>query len=721
MVTPLKAFIATLMKKLSQLARVKKPLSNTIRSTNLKNVRIENPVKSVGLKLFLIFFTCIVVLVLCTGLFSYSQSKGIITKKMATATQQTIEQTGDKLDLVFGNYENMTYDILTDAEITENLGIYGAAKGEEFDKFTAFRKIMDKLSKKLFGKTGLTNIHIMPIDPSLKPLSTATNFQEPDKYVKEAWYDKIIKADGAAIWLDTKLRGYTDSEKSTFAIGRLLKLESGVNFVLLMEINEKVLSDSLAQIKIGDTGEIVILNRENKLITPAKTEKVEQVYHIPAVVDRTKLKAEDRAYTSGNKTGTYDGSQRLIAYKYMATSGWNIEAVAPVSELVKETGQMLRTTWIIALFATLVACLAGFFVARMIGRPLINLRNLMKEGEQGNLTVRTNHHSKDEIGQLSASFNQMMEQITRLVQQTNQSASDVLTTAGQLLNSSTQTATSAREIAIATEEIANGASSLAMEAERGNGLTHEIARQMKNVVEANANMGLSATEVQTASQQGTIYMAELTTKTLSTEVMTRSMVEKVDRLKDSTSSIRKILEVLNEISKQTNILSLNAAIEAARAGAAGKGFMVVADEIRKLAEQSKHSIGIVGTITETIQKEIDETVSVLSEAYPVFQEQILSVKEAELIFKQVQTRMGGFVEQLSGATDSIHLLDESQNVLTEAMTNVSAVSEQSSATSEEVASLSNEQLSVSESLVKLSEQLADLSHSLQESLSKFRV
>jgi methyl-accepting chemotaxis protein len=216
-------------------------------------------------------------------------------------------------------------------------------------------------------------------------------------------------------------------------------------------------------------------------------------------------------------------------------------------------------------------------------------------------------------------------------------------------------------------------------------------------------------------------MAELTTKTIATEVMTRSMVEKVDRLKDSTSSIRKILDVLNDMTKQTNILSLNAAIEAARAGASGKGFMVVADEIRKLAEQSKFNIGIVGTITVTIQKEIDETVKVLSEAYPLYQEQIKSVKEAELIFTQVQSRMGSFVEQLFGVTNSIQVLDESQNVLTEAMTNVSAVSEESSATSEQVASLSNEQLNVSESLVMLSVKLEELSHSLQNSLSKFRV
>jgi methyl-accepting chemotaxis protein len=244
---------------------------------------------------------------------------------------------------------------------------------------------------------------------------------------------------------------------------------------------------------------------------------------------------------------------------------------------------------------------------------------------------------------------------------------------------------------------------------------------MKTVVQSNLEMGQAASGVHQSSEQGIQYMSELIMKTNKTEQMTRSMVEKVDKLKDSTRSIRKILDVLGNISKQTNILSLNATIEAARAGVAGKGFMVVADEIRKLADQSRQSIEVVGQITETIQREIDETVSVLSDAYPIFQEQIVSVKEADSIFKQVQTQMGGFIHQLDGVTDSIQKLDRSQHVLSDAMSNVSAVAEQSSATSQEVASLSAEQTNISSGLVKLSDTLEELSNSLKESLSKFSV
>lgn len=363
--------------------------------------------------------------------------------------------------------------------------------------------------------------------------------------MKELWFSKIVKANGVAVWLDTKIRGYTDSDKSTFAVGLLLKSYSGAEFVLLMEIDTSVLISGIDQIKISDSAEMVILNEQNKLMISTKKQKAEEIFHVPTIVDKAKIEALDangnKISSSESKTQDVDEKSQLVVYKHMASSGWIVEAVAPVSELVQETKQIFNATLIIALIAMLVACAAGFFVARMIGRPLIILRNLMKEGEQGNLTVRTQHNSKDEIGQLSFSFNQMMEQITRLVQQTNQSARDALATAGELLNSSNLTATSAREIAISTEEIANGASSLATEAERGNGLTHEISLQMKHVVEANANMGVSATEVQNASRQGTFYMAELTTKTTLTEDMTRTIFEDVGRLKESTSSIRKIL------------------------------------------------------------------------------------------------------------------------------------------------------------------------------------
>jgi len=149
--------------------------------------------------------------------------------------------------------------------------------------------------------------------------------------------------------------------------------------------------------------------------------------------------------------------------------------------------------------------------------------------------------------------------------------------------------------------------------------------------------------------------------------------------------------------------------------------MVVADEIRKLAEQSRQSIAIVGQITDRIMIEMNETVMLLSEVTPLFGQQVTAVKETNHIFASVQSEMGNLINQLGSVTESIRGLNQSQEVLSESMSNVSSVAEESSATSEEVASLSNEQQIISEILVTLSSNLEKSSNQLKEKMDQFTI
>lgn len=681
----------------------------------IRKLRLENPVKSVGMKLFVIFFVCIVALVLVVGLFTFSQSKSIIETKIADQTKQTIMLVGDKLETSLKLYEDLSMQMLTDQDFMKNMQTYNDPSLGSYDKLAAHKQISDKLNSYTTGKTDISSVSLVSLTGA-KGVTNSGGAVQTDSPQTQEWFKQIVAADGSVVWLSSKPKGYYSASEPAFALGRVLKnMNTGSKeFVLLIEIKVGMMSDSLKKLSIGDGRPVVVVNNESNLVRAANVEQLGKPFDV--IFKPEELESSMDTAGSSSKDGM------LTVYKKMKVTGWTVAAAAPISELVQETKNIRNVTVLMVVLAMLTALVAGYIVARMIGQPLIKLRNLMQEGARGNLTVRTDIDNRaDEIGQLGVSFNQMMGQITKLVEQTTHSASEVLRTSGELLSASKQTATSAREIAVATEEIANGASSLAMEAEKGNGLTFEIGQQVKEVVQANEEMAHAAFEVEKVSGQGTEYMSELINKTNTTESMIRSMAEKVNKLRESTLSIRKILDMLNGITKQTNILSLNATIEAARAGVAGKGFMVVADEIRKLAEQSKQSIEVVGQITETIQKEMDETVKALSDAYPVFKEQIESVKEADLIFNQVRQQMGGLTERLTGVTQSVQHLEESQLTLNEAMSSVSAVSEESSATSEEVASLSNEQLNVSDGLVKLSESLADLSRSLQEALSQFKI
>lgn len=149
--------------------------------------------------------------------------------------------------------------------------------------------------------------------------------------------------------------------------------------------------------------------------------------------------------------------------------------------------------------------------------------------------------------------------------------------------------------------------------------------------------------------------------------------------------------------------------------------MVVADEIRQLADQSKESIAVVAEITDTVMRDMNETVVVLSEVAPLFNQQMTSVQSTSNIFVSVQDQMQHFIARLNAVTVSMDSLSQSQKVLSDSMSNVSSIAEESSAASQEVASLSGEQQSVSDHLVELSLKLEDASLQLKEKLSKFSV
>ncbi len=669
--------------------------------------------KSVGMKLFLIIFCSILVCVLSVGLFSYNRSKAIIEDKVAEASETTIAQTAGKLDLMFANYEALTMQLVVDDTIQTNVRDLSLDNVEEYDRFTMLQSIDVRFQGFLNsnGKTILSGA-LLPLTDYLRPVVGGSRFIQEGLEEKD-WYKNALAAAGKPYWIGTDVNGLGSGDGApTFGLARVIKSmqTSQEIYLLVLEFDYNRLVEQLSGVKLGDNSEVQIIDEAGEVIYAANTEEIDKPFAVGL----------EGGEVATSVISDRNGESVMMPYQKFALMDWKLVGILPVDELVKDAKQIQNLTWIMALVAVVLAVGIGFLVIRMIAVPLVKLRNLMNEGAKGNLTVRSNVNKGDEIGQLSQSFDLMMAQITSLVDQTNRTAQEVLTTAGDLSDASRKTAISAKEIAVATEEIANGATSLAVEAERGSDLTDNMGTRMEQVNEAGQQMVTSAAEVEQSSEKGTRYMAELIEKTGMTEEMTRSMVQKVDKLKDSTRSIRKILDVLNNLTKQTNILSLNATIEAARAGAAGKGFMVVADEIRKLADQSRQSIDVVAQITETIQGEIDDTVNVLSQAYPIFQEQISSVKEANQIFLSVQSQMSRFVNHLDTVTASVDQLGETQNVLSEAMSNVSAVAQQSSATSEEVASLSNEQLSISDNLVQLSNKLETVSNHLKESLSSFR-
>jgi methyl-accepting chemotaxis protein len=660
--------------------------------------------QTVGMKLFLLIFCAILLCVVSLGWFSYSKSKSTIETEVANASRLTAKQTAEKLEVVLTSYTQKIKQVVSDSDFIHYLNQYNEATDPA--KASELQKLLTKrLSATAMTDMDIKNIVLISTKEGREvlktdPASDTAKFQDP-KAIKQ-----VMDGKGKPVWFARMNAGSKGTNKFEVLIGSPYEMK--YMHYLFMEVNPYLIEKMVQTSDFGEGSSTFVVAPDGTVVYAPDAALIGTKYAYDVPTDKTLLT-------------TINGKDVLSVKGTVESNGWMVISNIPVSNLMQNVIAIRDITLIVSLFAVLAAGLIGIIVIRMVGRPLSQLKALMNEGKKGNLTVRSTIRQNDEIGEVADSFNWMMEEITKLVRQTNQSAMEVLQTAESLTGASHKTAEAAKEIAVSTEEIAAGAASLATESEQGSEIAAQISSQVQSVVESNEQMKRSANEVEEASTKGSDHMTKLMDKTNRTEEITRSMVDKVSKLEESTNSIRKILDMLVNVNKQTNILSLNAGIEAARAGAAGKGFAVVADEIRKLADQSQQSINIVGDIVETIQNEIEETVSVMSEAYPVFQEQIDSVKEANQLFITVQRDMNGFIIRLESATESIHRLEAVQSTLSGTMNNVSSVAQEATAMSEEVASLSNEQLSISENLVQLSNRLEAVSTQLRESLTQFTV
>ncbi|MNO42130.1 Methyl-accepting chemotaxis protein McpC [compost metagenome] len=673
-----------------------------------------HPSKSLGVRLFLVFFIATMGIVLSLGYTSYSVARHTIENNALTSNQQTVEQTAEKLDVILMRFEDSLGQLFYSRDIQDAVSRGSTADANSAEQQKQTDRINNELNRWMSSVSGVQAVYLIPLNEQLPVSATGSKDNAFMEGIRKASWFEQLKEKPQSLWITQGLKQGDTS--GVFHLAKSIAANAGgTGYIAVCDISTGELDKHLSKINLGVGSYIQLLTTKDELIASSQ-QQADSYLRLGGTLFKGLTDASGSLPTQDEQ-----GKSILAVYGTLQSSGWRVLGVVPSENLVKDASRILKTTYIAVAAAAFIAILVGLWMVRMVSRPLSRLRDLMFKGAEGDLRVRTVVASRDEIGQLSSSFNLMMERITELVVHTNDTAREVLETADALGSASRKTAASARDIAAATEEIAGGAGSLALEADRGNEMTAQISGRMEMVISAAHEMESTAHEVGKSSQEGVVKLQELLGQTHKTGDMTDKLVMKVNELKDTASSVIKVLDAMQSITQQTNILSLNASIEAARAGEAGKGFTVVADEIRQLSEQSKRSIAMAADITGKIMSDMNETVAALSEVAPLFGEQIVSVQNTSDIFVSVQGQMNHFISSLDSVGASIDGLNESQHVLSDAISNVSSFAEESSAASQEVASLSGEQQNVSDYLVDLSGRLENASSLLKERLSKFTV
>lgn len=660
----------------------------------------RNPRNSVGTKLFLIVFLSIVVLISALGISSYQLSKQIITDEVAEAQQQTINLAADKMDAMLETYTGLSRQLLVDKEMQaqfKQLSMPNLDRGEKSTRETSLR---DELESMRASHPAIAALRLIPKTLDMGRIVSTSGASSPEiNDSVKAELNKVIEADGETVYLPSMSKGlFGYAAKPMFTMGRLLKNmnQRDSEYIIIMEFPVQILSDTFSKLKFGEQGAITIVTDSNQVVYSSS--------------DKIQIGEQAAPYTA----------EQLVVRQQSVITGWTIEGSVWLKDILSRTDSILLLTVVMCGIAAIVAILIGYLLVRMVARPLEQICGLMEQAENGNLTVRAKRKGRDEIARLSSSFDRMLTQISALVIRTNASTLLLKERAEELIHVSNEMSKSSEHINNATGQIAGGAMQLADEAEKGLVSVDTIKRTMEEVAATNNGLNHSSDRFQQTSSEAAVQMTELVILTNDTEQKSRALVDRINQLKKSTASIRQLLDVMNAIARQTNILSLNAAIEAARSGTAGKGFMVVAGEIRQLAEQSKQSIVMVNEMTATIEQEMEATAAELHAVVPILQDQSAAVNTAARTFGHMESEMKQVINEIAYSSKSIEELAHMQQTLVLTIGNVSAVSEQSAASTMEVTALTANQLSISGKLVEVSNELDALSADLHEQLTMFQ-
>lgn len=482
--------------------------------------------------------------------------------------------------------------------------------------------------------------------------------------------------------------------------------------------------DQIGEVTNGDT--VTIFMRDTRIATNVLTEEGERAIGTKvsdAVAERVLAKGEVYYGTANVVGNSYQAAYMPLKNAQGDIIGILYVGAPDASERIQIMKQEIYNELLVEAGIILILSfgLIYLFTRPAIGR-LKQAVHILESVAKGDLTAKVPPvKTRDEIGQLLTSVGHMLHQLKTVLAKVSEASNYVSQASHHLVLSTEQTTKAAEQISEEIQQVASGADKQKASLDSASSAINEIATGMQQTATVIQDMAEFAITVNHNANAGT-QMVETTVnqmKLIDTTVVQASHV--IQQLNEKSTQINQIVAIITEIANQTHLLALNAAIEAARAGEHGAGFSVVAQEVRKLADQSLVSAEEIRTLIEVVQQEAEHAVETMHQGTLVVQQGMGYVTQSGTVFHEIVGAIGDLSAQSQEISAIVEQVHANTDEMVHVMGQIAVITGEATNRSQIVTTEIEEQTSSMEEVSAAAAQLGTMATELQQLIEQFKL
>ena len=603
-------------------------------------------------KIYLCFLVPIVFMIV-VGMVSYRYAEDGLSQKYMESTQQTANMATDYMDVSCSRVKSAALQYAYDADLEKYfLGLPGQSAMDKTNFYTDTRV---KLMASQTADSFINDIYVITM-PGNNCLTTRT-LDKKDGFYKDLLAEiQEMSSDSNTIkkWIshhDTIDETYGVNSSSYF-LSFAAQSSQKMGYVVV-DVSSSAVRDLLSGMDLGDGSIIGFVTDDGKEIACTRDEEDKAVFFDEEVFTGQDFYAQSAGSEelSGNLEIKYNDKQYLYIYSRSEETGVMFCSLIPSSVVTGQAEKIKNITIAFVIIACIISLLIGSVIAHGILKNMKRISKSLNKVTQGDLTVQVSAGGHDEFQSLARTATNMVLNNKKLVQKLAGTTVQLEASSDDVHNVSNSINEYSSDITKAIDEISIGMTKQSEHAGECVVKTNELSEKMKAISDMVEKAEQLSDKTEKMIRQGTEIVETLSARARETSEITSKVGESIELLKKESETINGFAQTINEISAQTNLLSLNASIEAARAGEAGRGFSVVAEEIRKLADDSSVAAGEIKKKVENIASQTMATVENANKAEEMVAHQQEAVAQVTTVFQEMNNQMQELFENLKEIGD----------------------------------------------------------------------